>query len=118
MMFAKFGTIIFVFIASLNASAWRVNLTNNTDGQISVTVTYAGPGVCAEETKTIEPKSSLFPSINTILCCTTGITVKGNSGKVLNKQAKTDISWTCANQDVNFNALDNGDIHIMYNSHL
>lgn len=82
-----------LFIAS-NALAYTIKINNDTESQIEARIFYTGEGVCAQDSRILEPLGAGNRNKwvkSTGLCCSRYVTFKVTSGKASGQDARQDI---------------------------
>jgi hypothetical protein len=62
----------------------RVNMTNKTDGQLVLSISYGGPGHCAPDELLLEKGQTR--TIHTAACCSATVSILATSGKASGKR--------------------------------
>ena len=69
-------------VASTGINAWVTVIGNKSDGEIKVTISYGGGGICSPQDKLVG--AGQIQSIDTGICCTHAMSIVGTSGRGMN----------------------------------
>lgn len=96
-----FKTFILVGLGSISSAAlcWNNVIKNDTNGEIVVTIQYAGAGICSPETRILQANQEV--TIDSKICCAESVIIRASSGTLSGQTysletPRAGINMTCA----------------------
>ncbi|RTL06798.1 hypothetical protein EKK58_03740 [Candidatus Dependentiae bacterium] len=102
-MFKIYTFKAFIIIGLCSVSSvvlcWNNTIKNDTNGEIVVTITYAGVGICSPEIRVLEPNQEI--TVDSKICCAESVSIRASSGTMSGQTYYLDtpragINMTCA----------------------